>query len=256
MHKLTKRRIGLYGLVLLVAVTGVLGIRWATFARPPLPAAIEALESDDRVVVADQPWLTFSPAPTTPETGFIFYPGGRIDPRGYAPLMRAISAAGVLVVVPEMPINMAPFHPNVADQIVAAHPEIRHWVIGGHSVGGTMAAQYTNRHRDTMAGLVIWASYPANNADLADAALPVALIYGSLDPRVNEESVAQRRHLLPADTRYLRIEGGDHHQFGSYEIKPQEHHATVDRAAQQEQIVGQTLSLIEAAVDRVNENPL
>jgi hypothetical protein len=247
MCTLSKKRIGLLGLVLLVAVSGFLGVRWATFARPPLLEAVKALESDGLVAVARRPWLTFSPVPATPETGFIFYPGGRIDPRGYAPLMHAIASAGYLVVVPEMPINMAPFRPNVADEIMAAYPEIRHWVIGGHSVGGTVAAQYTNRHRDVIAGLAIWASYPADNVDLVDASIPVALIYGSHDPRVNDDSVARRRHLLPANTRYVRIDGGDHHQFGSYEIKPQEHHATIGRAAQQEQTIKQTLNLIEAA---------
>jgi predicted esterase len=247
MRTLSPKRIGLFSLVLLVAVAGFWGIRWATFARPPLLEAVEAMESDALVAVADRPWLTFSPVPVTPETGFIFYPGGRIDPRGYAPLMRAIASAGVLVVVPEMPINMAPFRPNVADEIVAFYPDIRRWVIGGHSVGGTMAAQYTNTHRDAIAGLAIWASYPAANADLTDAGIPVVLIYGSHDPRVNDDSVARRRYLLPADTRYVRIDGGDHHQFGSYEIKPQEHHATIGRAAQQEQTIKQTLNLIEAA---------
>jgi predicted esterase len=252
MRRPQKKRIGLLSLVLLVALLGFLGIRWATFARPPLPEAIAALESDDLVAVTARPWLTFSPVSVTPETGFVFYPGGRIDPRGYAPLMKAIASDGVLVVVPEMPINMAPFRPNVADEIVAAHPEIRRWVIGGHSVGGTMAAQYSNAHRDAIAGLAIWASYPADNADLADVGIPVALIYGSHDPRVNRDSVAERRHLLPADTRYVQIEGGDHHQFGSYEIKPQEHHATLDRAAQQDQIVEHTLALIEAASEQVD----
>jgi hypothetical protein len=247
MRKVSKTRIALFSLVLLVAVAGFLGIRWAAFARPPLPEAIEALESDNRVAVGYRPWLTFSPVPTMPDTGFVFYPGGRIDPRGYAPLMKPIATAGYLVVVPEMPINMAPFRPNVADEIMAVHPDIRRWVIGGHSVGGTMAAQYTSTHQDAIAGLAIWASYPANNADLGDANLPVMLIYGSRDPRVNDDSVTKRQHLLPADTGYVRIDGGDHHQFGSYEIKPEEHHATIDRGAQQAQIIEQTLNLIRAA---------
>jgi hypothetical protein len=246
-----KKRIWLFSLVLLVAAASFFGIRWATFARPPLPEAVKALESDDRVAVAYRPRLTFSPIQTTSDTGFIFYPGGRIDPRGYAPLMKAIASAGYLVVVPEMPINMAPFRPNIADKIMAAHPDIRRWVIGGHSVGGTMAAQYTNTHRDAIAGLAIWASFPADNADLADADLPVMLIYGSRDPRVNDDSVARRQHLLPADARYVRIDGGDHHQFGSYEIEPQEHHATIDRAAQQKQIIQETLSLIDLCSQKV-----
>jgi predicted esterase len=234
-------------IVLTIVILGFLftGIRWATYARPPLPEALAGLESDELVEVTTEPWLIFEPVQVTPQTGFIFYPGGRVDPRGYAHLMKAIASEGYLAVVPEMPINMAPFNPNVADEIIANFPDITQWVIGGHSVGGTMAAQYTDQNRESIDGLAIWASYPADSTDLSDSSLPTILIYGDLDPGVNDESVAERKHLLPSDTQYIRIEGGDHHQFGSYVIKPEEHHATIDRAAQQRQILEGTLILLE-----------
>ena len=95
-------------------------------------------------------------------------------------------------------------------------------------------------------GLAIWAAYPADNADLADSDLPVVLIYGSHDPRVGDGDIAERQHLLPGDTGYVRIDGGDHHQFGSYEIDPQDDHAIIDRASQHDQIIEQTLRLLEA----------
>ena len=237
---------------LLIAVFIVLiglsiwGISWATFARPPLPEAVSALKNDELVEVTEAPWLTFTPSQAIPDTGFIFYPGGRIDPKGYASLMKAIANEGYLVVVPEMPINMAVFDANVADEIVAAHPEISNWAIGGHSVGGTMAAQYTNTHPDMIDGLAIWASYPADSANLSDSNLPVILIYGTEDPRVNDSSVEARQHLLPDDTSYVRIDGGDHHQFGDYEIKPEEHHAVIERAKQQEIIIQATLNLLNS----------
>lgn len=185
-----------------------LGIRWATFARPPLPEAVEALESNDLVDIMQEPWLTFSPTLVEPRTGFVFYPGGRIDPRGYASLMSAIASKGYLVVVPEMPINMAVFKPNIADEIISSYPDINQWVIAGHSVGGTMAAQYAYNHRDVIDGLVIWASYPANSSDLSGTGIPVVSIYGSQDPGVNDDSIAERKHLLPEDASYIRIEGG------------------------------------------------
>ncbi|MFC2046258.1 alpha/beta family hydrolase [Chloroflexota bacterium] len=241
-----KKQIGLLIVLLILAALIVVGVRWLTSERQPLPVALEALESDDLVRVTQEPWLTFAPAQGTPETGFIFYPGGRIDPRGYAPLLRAIAAEGYLVVVPDMPLNIAAFRPNLADEIIAYYPHTSHWAIGGHSVGGTMAAQYASGHRERVAGLVIWASYPADNADLSDSGVPVALIYGSHDPRVNDSSVSERRHLLPDSTSYTRIDGGDHHQFGSYEIDPQDHHATMDRVSQQEQIIQATLVLLES----------
>lgn len=225
-----------------------LGIRWATFARPPLPEAVEALESNDLVDIMQEPWLTFSPTLVEPRTGFVFYPGGRIDPRGYASLMSAIASKGYLVVVPEMPINMAVFKPNIADEIISSYPDINQWVIAGHSVGGTMAAQYAYNHRDVIDGLVIWASYPANSSDLSGTGIPVVSIYGSQDPGVNDDSIAERKHLLPEDASYIRIEGGDHHQFGAYEIKPENDHASISRTSQHEQIIQATLAiLIEVA---------
>jgi dienelactone hydrolase len=220
------------------------GISWATFARPPLPEAVEALGSDDQVNVTQEPWLTFSPTSDLSKTGFIFYPGGRVDPRGYASLMREIASEGYLVVVPEMPINMAVFNPNIADEITAYYPEIQNWVIGGHSVGGTMAAQYTGKHPEIIDGLVIWASYPADSTDISDLDIPVVSIYGSRELRVNDASIGERTYLLPEDTLYIRIEGGDHHQFGSYEINLEDHLATTSRASQHEQIIHATLETL------------
>jgi len=233
-------------IIILILVIGGLwmGVRWATYARPPLPEAIEALHNDERVTVKTDAWLTFLPAQDSLDTGFIFYPGGRIDYRGYATLMKAIAAGGYLVVVPEMPINMAVFNPNAADEIIAAHPEIDNWVIGGHSVGGTMAAQYTHKHPETIDGLAIWASYPADGTDISDLEIPVISIYGSRELRVNDSSVGERKHLLPAGTIYIRIEGGDHHQFGSYEIRSEDHLATISRDSQHRQIIQATLDLL------------
>ena len=253
LSKLTIRRIGLLILLLLVTAVGFSGIQVLANERQPLPEAIEALGSGGLVKVTQEPWLTFAPTEDTSDTGFIFYPGGRIDPRGYAPLMKTIASEGYLVVVPEMPLNIAAFRPSIADKIVAAHPEIERWVVSGHSVGGAMAAQYTHKQSENIAGLVIWASYPPDNADLSDLEIPVTSIYGSRETRVTDSSVAARQHLLPAETVYVPIEGGDHHQFGSYEIEPEDHLATISRDSQQQQIIEATLSLLESVSDPVGD---
>jgi hypothetical protein len=245
----TKKQIWLL-IILLLLVAGIaVTVPLLTSARQPLPEAIEALTSDEQVQVEQEPWLTFTPAQGGPDTGFIFYPGGRIDPRGYAPLMKAIAAEGYLVVVPEMPLNIAAFRPSVADKIIAAHPEIERWVISGHSVGGAMAAQYTARNGENIDGLAIWASYPPDGADLSDLAIPVTSIYGGRELRVTDSSVGERKDLLPADSVYVRIEGGDHHQFGSYEIDPEDHLATISRESQQRQILQATLALLESVAN-------
>ena len=234
-----------------IVLAGVLiwGVQWATYARPPLLEAVEALQSDDLVAVTDIPWLTFTPQQKMQETGFIFYPGGRIDPRGYSNLMRAIAEKGYLVVVPTMPINMAIFNSNIADEIIAAYPEIQHWVIGGHSVGGTAAAQYTFSHPEKIAGLAIWSSYPADGSDISRLKIPVILMYGGNETGVTDESVGARKYLLPPDALYFKIEGGDHHQFGSYALTTEENLATISREAQHAQILSAMFKLLQSLAE-------
>jgi hypothetical protein len=249
MVNVSKKKIVWVFIGIILLGLSVWGIQWATFARPPLPEAVAALESDEHVTVSTAPWLTFTPAQTLPSTGFIFYPGGRVDPQAYAGLMRTIAETGYLVVVPSMPINMAIFNTNIANEIIPAHPEIERWVIGGHSVGGTAAALYVSANPDQIAGLAIWSSYPANNADISGLDLPVILLYGGNEIRVTDESVGARKLLLPPNTRYIKIEGGDHHQFGAYRLTSEDDLATISREAQHEQILAATLDLLQTVTE-------
>ena len=95
-----------------------------------------------------------------------------------------------------------------------------------------MATRYTDKNPETIEGLAIWASYPANSTDISDLDIPVVSIYGSREVTVTDTSVGKRAHLLPKNTLHIRIEGGDHHQFGSYHINPEAHLATASRVSQ------------------------
>lgn len=229
------------------------GIRWATYARPPLPEALEALQSDGQVIVSTDPWLSFTPSGEEPSIGLIFYPGGRVDPRGYSPLLKAISAEGYLVVAPRMPVNMAIFHPNKAVRIREYYSGIDTWVLGGHSVGGVAASLYTSRNLREVDGLVMWASYPTGNPVLYEADLPAVSIYGELDPAADREIIQEKKYLLPPGTEFVEIPGGDHHQFGSYLTKPGESSPVIPRAEQHEIIIQATLDLLEAVSQRVGQ---
>jgi len=107
-----------------------------------------------------------------------------------------------------------------------------------------MATRYTDKNPETIEGLAIWASYPANSTDISDLDIPVVSIYSSREVTVSDTSVGKRAHLLPKNTLHIRIEGGDHHQFGSYHINPEAHLATASRVSQHQQIIQATLDLL------------
>lgn len=234
-------------LILIVVLAGF--VIWAgTPAGALMDTTTTALQSGDNVTVTRERWLTFTPD-IRPQTGFIFYPGGRVLPEAYSPVLRAIAEAGYLVVAPAMPLNLAVFAPNTADEIIAAYPSIETWVIGGHSLGGAMAADYAHNNIDDIAGLVLWASYPQESDSLADTTLSVVSIYGTLDGLATPEKVAASRDYLPADAVFVALEGGNHAQFGDYGDQGGDNPAQISRDDQQAQISTATLELLAGVED-------
>ncbi|WP_448593526.1 alpha/beta fold hydrolase [Thermoflexus hugenholtzii] len=229
--------------LLLVPLLLLLGfVVWAGTPMGPMPEALAALSSDARVLVQTEPWLIFRPAAATPEVGFILYPGGRVDPRSYAPLAHEIAAAGYLVVIPPMPLNLAVLAPQRAADIMAAYPEIRRWVVGGHSLGGAMAAQFAHDYPQQVAGLVLWAAYPARNISLVDTSLPVLSVYGTED--MGRQAIEAGRSRLPPHAEWVILPGGNHAQFGWYGPQPGDGLARISREAQQAQVVQATLRFL------------
>jgi pimeloyl-ACP methyl ester carboxylesterase len=228
--------------ILLLAVAGF--VIWAGAAAAPMPEALVAMEGDSEVEVEAEQWLEFQPLAKEPTAGLILYPGARIDPRAYAPAARALALEGYLVLIVPMPLNLAVFGADRATDVVAAFPEVEHWAVGGHSLGGAMAARYVFRNPQMADGLVLWAAYPASSDDLSGHDLAVSSIYGTLDGLSTVEEIVASRPLLPHDTRWVAIEGGDHAQFGWYGPQAGDNAASISREAQQAQIVAATLELL------------
>jgi hypothetical protein len=120
----------------LLILVGVAFFLWASAAAKPMPEALAALESDASVQVKTDPWLVFRPVDSDPTVGLILYPGGRVDPRAYAPTARAVAEEGHLVVIVPMPLNLAVFAPSRAAEVMAAFPGIERWAVGGLQTAG------------------------------------------------------------------------------------------------------------------------
>jgi dienelactone hydrolase len=221
-------------------------ILWASLPYSPMPEALRALESDSSVAIQDEPWLIFQPQYNSPKTGLILYPGGRVDPEAYAPLARSIASEGYLVVIVPMPLNLAVFAPGRASDVTDYFPEIESWTIGGHSLGGTMAANFTKDHPDAVDGLLLLASYPASSDDLSSLPLRVTSIYATRDGFTSLEEIDASRANLPDSTRWVRIVGGNHSQFGWYGFQNGDNTATISRQAQQEWVVSSTMDLLQS----------
>ena len=113
------------------------------------------------------------------KAAFIFYPGGFIDQYAYEPLMAALAHRGIMCIIHKS----SPIPPflayNDSDGIKNKFPEIKNWLIGGHSLGGVCSSFYVSKHLNDFKGLVLLGAYTILN--LVDTKLKVLSIYGSED---------------------------------------------------------------------------
>ena len=233
----------LLGLLIVLIVLVVGFVIWASNPLQPTPEALAALESDSKVTVTQGNYVSFMPTNAEPTKAFVFYPGGHVDYRAYAVPLRQLAEQGYLVILLPVRLNLAFFDINAADRAIPDFPQIQDWVVGGHSLGGVAASIYAKNHQN-LDGIVYWASYPADDS-LKNSKMVFTSIYGTLDMG-GVEAFEKSAALLPANARFVVIEGGNHSQFGNYGLQPGDHRATIRWQDQQAQAVAATARLLES----------
>lgn len=174
--------------------------------------------------------LVFDPG--NADTALIFYPGGKVEYTAYEPLMIEIAQKGILCILPKMPFNLAVFDINAANTYISQNTKILHWYIGGHSLGGSMAASYASKNSGEIEGLVLLASY--STADISSSNIRVLSIYGSKDGVMNKESYQKNKSNLPVNFTEIVLQGGNHAGFGCY--GPQKGDGNADITSKQQQM--------------------
>ena len=213
--------------VLLVALLGLAGgVYFDTYSRAT-PEAAALLQGSDAVEVkaVDKGWLLDGPGT---EAALVFYPGGKVESTAYLPLLTALAEDGVDCFLVRMPLNMAFMDLNAAGAVQADYAYDR-WYIGGHSLGGAMAAVYAAEHGEELSGLILLAAYATKPLDQH---LAVLELHGSEDGVLNRDKLEQGRQYLPSSALAEELPGGNHAQFGDYGLQKGDGVATVSREAQ------------------------
>lgn len=222
----------------IVLVLGIgCGVYLSDYYRADDAAMAAMTDQGDGVEVEKDGSVTYF-IPDDPVVGLIFYPGGKVQCEAYAPLMRACAKQGILCALVHMPGNLAVFKPNAADGIQEQNAQIDHWYIGGHSLGGAMAASYAGKHTQEFDGLILLAAY--STGDISQSNLKVLSIYGSKDGVLNRDSYEKNRANLPGDTIETVIDGGCHAFFGCYGAQKGDGEPTITNEEQ----ITQTAKLI------------
>ena len=180
------------------------------------------------------------------ESALIFYPGAKVEYTAYVPLLWQLAEKGVDVFLIKMPCNLAFLGQNKAEDVMRKY-EYEKWYLGGHSLGGAMAAFYAAKHPDDLDGMILLAAY--STKDLHEEDFSVVSLYGSEDGVLNMNKIEESRAYMPANYTEICIEGGNHAQFGNYGVQKGDGVASISRQEQQNQTVEAIYKMISGDVE-------
>jgi pimeloyl-ACP methyl ester carboxylesterase len=232
-------RVGLALLVLMPIAAYVTFRPWGVAADVlETHAGVAATTRDDAIVFA----------PAAPRSsGLMLLPGCPVDPVAYAPLARRIAEQGHLALIVKIPYRCASL-PSLEAQLdrrvhaLAATSPTTRWVLAGHSRGAAHAARIASaRPTDIAAYVLIGTSHPRDR-DLSRLAIDVTKVAATNDGVAGPAQFDTAR--LPASTHWVRIEGGNHAQFGYYGYQLFDGRATITRQAQQSATLAALLAVL------------
>ncbi len=209
--------------------------------------AVLALNSSDLVTVKETAygWLMDGPSE---DTALVFYPGGKVEETAYTPLLKQLAGKGLDVCLMKMPFHLAFFDIDGAERVIHSHP-YTHWYIGGHSLGGAMAAVFAAHHGNELDGVILLAAYPT---EMLDQRLTEILLYGTEDRVLNRSKIEKGRAYAPANYVEYIISGGNHAQFGNYGAQIGDGKADISTDEQQRETVD---VIIRALTEKLQEPP-
>jgi pimeloyl-ACP methyl ester carboxylesterase len=225
---------------------------WSLIAYRPSAEARQASIGDGAVAVtySEGVWELRAATRKARQTALMFFPGALVDPRAYAPLVRAVAAAGYPAFIVELPRRGAFGGANAPEVHARFQAARRHLsgsaqvVLGGHSRGAVVASGLASRRLPGLAGLILIGTSHPRDVDLSDLRVPVVKIAGTRDGLASAEGVKQNASKLPAGTRWVWVEGGNHSQFGWYGFQPGDWWATVDASEQRRMMIDAVLVLL------------
>lgn len=219
-------------LLILVLLTGLFFWYVSDYYRAE-DVALAVMEQDSGITVQDNLTILSPTYPT--DTAIIFYPGAKVEAEAYLPLLDQIRQLGVTCILVHMPFHMAIFDADAAEDVIAQFPEMQHWYIAGHSMGGAMASKFASDHPDQVDGLILMGAYIYGDY----SAEKTLTIYGSLNQSVEDH--------IDYTENIVEIEGGNHAQFGNYGPQRGDLPAAISAQEQQAQTVAAIAAFLESA---------
>lgn len=168
----------------------------------------------------------------------VFYPGAKVDPVSYIPLLYNINKYNIDVIIVKMPFNLAIFGKNKAKDIIEENKvKYNKIYMMGHSLGGAMASEYAFNNSKEISGLILIGAYPYKPYDYNNT----ISIYGNIGKIENRNKIKNEKinNLLK-----IEIDGANHANYGNYGNQYGDSKAIILRDEQQKIVIENVVKFI------------
>lgn len=236
-----------FAVVLRVLMVGWLFAIWWLRPFTAEEPALSAMLSDQDVTVTESATAVVMQPGDPEQTGVVFQPGAKVEARAYAAVLRPLAEAGHPVVIVKQPLGIAFLALGGLGDARDALPDVDRWIVGGHSLGGTVASIEADQHDEDgsapAVGLLLYASYPGTDIGSSLAA-DVLSISGTSDALATPADIEDSRANLPQGARFVAITGAVHSQFGDYGPQPGDGQPAISHDAARSRISHESVSFV------------
>lgn len=243
-----RRRVG--SVALAIGAVGWLVVAWWSRPFSAQEPALTAMASDSTVTVSESATrIVMTPTVAASDTAVFYQPGAKVEARAYAAVLRPLAESGHQVVVVKQPMGIAFLSLGAFDRVRSDFSEVSAWVLGGHSLGGTVASIQANDNGGdapgSARGLLLHASYPASDIS-ATLAASVTSVFGTNDGLATPEDIAASREDLPDSAQFVPVEGAVHAFFGDYGSQPGDGEPTISHDEARARISNASVAFVTA----------
>ena len=227
----------------LIALAFGIGLIFPILKRPAVITAQDAVVfgttvlSDSTLKTDNSNYIDITPKSIDADKLFIFYPGGLVRPQAYEWLGTALAEEGVRTIIPVFPFDLAITGPNRANKFTDLMEDYDKVILGGHSLGGAMAARYAMNNSDKLDALVLMGAFSAGSDDLSNLTIPIQVQAAEYDGLATLAEVQEGMQRLPASSELVVIQGAVHSFFGRYGPQKNDGIPTMSRHEAEHQIV-------------------
>ena len=227
MHKPYRYILRALTILLLISLIGLMIVMILTYEAMPEAKAVADLD----YVQSER--YAYVLEPVHYDANIVIYQGGLVQTEAYLMLANALYEEGFRVFLPKMPLNLAILSRDRLGVIQDNYPSDLPWIGLGHSLGGATLSFVA----DQLDYLVFLGAYPASSKDLSGLDIFVMSITAEFDDVLNIENFEDTKSLLPSNTRFEVIEGGNHANFGYYGSQRGDGQALITREEQHEAVL-------------------